>query len=72
MAGGRIEICDEASFGFGWIAPEPVLLQRAAHALAAGGRYWLVDPVDVPGLDDRLRPLGEPAGVLQLVDRHAA
>ena len=71
MAGGRIETCDEADFGFGWIAPEPALLRRASHALVADGRVWLVDPVDVPGIDDRLLPLGEPAGVLQLVDRHA-
>ena len=71
MAGGRIETCDEADFGFGWIAPEPALLRRASHALVAEGRVWLVDRVDVPGIDDRLLPLGEPAGVLQLVDRHA-
>jgi hypothetical protein len=32
---------------------------------------WLVDPVDVDGLDARVRALGEPAGVLQLLDRHA-
>jgi hypothetical protein len=71
MAGGKTESCDEADFGFGWIASEPALLRRASHALAADGRVWLVDPVDVPGLDARLRALGEPAGVLQLVDRHA-
>ena len=71
MAGGRIETCDAADFGFGWIASEPALLRRASHALVADGRVWLVDPVDVPGIDDRLLPLGEPAGVLQLVDRHA-
>jgi hypothetical protein len=71
MVVGKTEICDEADFGFGWIAPEPALLRRASHALVADGRVWLVDPVDVPGLDERLRELGEPAGVLQLVDRHA-
>lgn len=71
MDEGKLSICDETDIGFGWIALEPKLLQRASHALASGGRFWLVDPVDVPGLDERLRALGEPAGVLQLVDRHA-
>lgn len=55
---------------FSWIAPEPPWMQRASHALLAGGGVWLVDPVDVPGLDDRVRALGEPAGVIQLLDRH--
>ena len=61
---------DELSFGFGWIAPEPAHVLRASHALADAGRVWLVDPVDGEGLDERIRTLGEPAGVLQLVDRH--
>ena len=71
MAEGKLAICDEADFGFGWIASEPPRLQRASHALAADGRFWLVDPVDASGLEGRLQALGEPAGVLQLVDRHA-
>jgi hypothetical protein len=66
----KIAFCDETDFGFGWIAAEPPLLQRASHALAADGKVWLVDPVDGPGLEERVRALGEPAAVLQLVDRH--
>lgn len=62
--------CDELPFGFGWIAAEPALMQRASHALVHAGRVWLVDPVDVEGLDQRIRTLGEPAGVIQLLDRH--
>jgi hypothetical protein len=62
--------CDDLSFGFGWIAAEPAFLQRASHALVAAGRVWLIDPVDVEGLDERVHALGEPAGVVQLVDRH--
>jgi hypothetical protein len=31
---------------------------------------WLVDPVDHAQLDDRVLGLGEPAGVIQLLDRH--
>lgn len=61
---------DALPFGFGWIADEPAVLQRASHALVDEGRVWLVDPVDVDGLDERVRAAGEPAGVLQLLDRH--
>lgn len=67
----KIATCDETSFGFGWIAAEPPLLERASHVLRADGRVWLVDPVDGAGVEERVRALGEPAGVLQLVDRHA-
>lgn len=45
-------------------------LQRTSHALAVDGGVWLVDPVDEPELADRVRALGPPAGVLQLLDRH--
>jgi hypothetical protein len=65
-----IRFCDETDFGFGWIASEPAFMRRAGHAVRAEGRVWLVDPVAGDGLDDRLRALGEPAGVIQLLDRH--
>lgn len=56
--------------GLGWIAAEPAYMQRASHALVDDGRVWLVDAVDGEGLHERLRALGEPAGVIQLLDRH--
>ena len=59
---------DELEFGFGWHPDEAFV--RTGHALASDGRVWLVDPVDGPGLDKRIRALGEPAGVVQLLDRH--
>jgi hypothetical protein len=31
---------------------------------------WLIDAVDCDGVEDRVRALGEPAGVVQLLDRH--
>lgn len=40
------------------------------HAVRLGGTVWVVDPVDVQGLDERIASVGEPAGVLQLLDRH--
>ena len=60
-------LCDELDFGFGWIADGSV--PRTSHALLADG-VWLLEPVDVPGLDERVAALGEPRGVLQLLDRH--
>ena len=62
--------CDESDGGFGWISREPDWMARTSHALALDGRVWLVDPVDFAGLDGRIRALGEPAGVLQLVGWH--
>ncbi|HEY7560535.1 MAG TPA: hypothetical protein VH650_00025 [Gaiellaceae bacterium] len=65
-----VHFSEAAGVGVSWIASEPPLLERASHALAAGGRVWLVDPVDAPGVEERVRGLGAPAGVIQLVDRH--
>ena len=63
-----IRFVDEIEAGFGWI--EDSTLQRTSHALAVDGRVWLIDPVDGDGVEERIRALGEPAGVLQLIDRH--
>ena len=63
-----VRFCDESEDAFGWIVDEP--MARASHALAAAGRVWLVDAVDWPEAVERARTLGEPAGVLQLLDRH--
>jgi hypothetical protein len=64
----RWRLVDEWEGGFGWVRDER--MQRTSHALAVGGRVWLVDPVDEPEVEERVRSLGEPAGVLQLLDRH--
>jgi hypothetical protein len=61
-------LVDEWDGGFGWASDDR--MQRSSHALAVDGRVWLVDPVDEPELEERIRALGEPAGVLQLLDRH--
>ncbi len=63
-----IKSWDEYPFGLSWVIDEP--LERTSHALLSNGRLWLVDPVDAPGAIDRVRELGEPAAVLQLLDRH--
>jgi hypothetical protein len=43
---------------------------RASHALVDEGRVWIVDPVDAGDALERVRALGEPVAVLQLLDRH--
>jgi len=60
---------DEQTDGFGWTIDER--LERTSHALLVDGRVWLIDPVDAPGLEERIRALGEPGAVVQLLDRHA-
>jgi hypothetical protein len=62
----RIEV-EEHALGLTWVVEEP--MERAFHALADDGRVWLIDPLDGPELEDAAA-LGEPAGVLQLLDRH--
>jgi hypothetical protein len=64
-----VRFVDEDESGFGWLEQDE-RMQRASHALAAGGRVWIVDPVEGEGVDQRIRALGEPAGVIQLLDRH--
>ncbi|UJA21195.1 hypothetical protein HJD18_13865 [Thermoleophilia bacterium SCSIO 60948] len=59
---------DESPLGFTWVMDEE--MGRGCHALAEGGQVWLIDPVDFDGLEEKVRKLGEPAAVIQLLDRH--
>ncbi|HLH65009.1 MAG TPA: hypothetical protein VKV27_04860 [Solirubrobacteraceae bacterium] len=54
--------------GLTWV--EERGLRRAAHALADGGRVWLVDPFEDEVALAAACELGRPAAVLQLLDRH--
>lgn len=63
-----VTFVDELDCGFGWT--EDATLRRTSHALAAAGRVWLIDPIEGEGVEERVRALGEPAGVIQLIDRH--
>ena len=60
--------CDEFEHGFGW--REEGLLERTSHALVADGSCWLVDPLADGAFEERVRASGQPAGVIQLLDRH--
>jgi hypothetical protein len=63
------EFCDELEQGFGWIAKER--LGRCSHALKSRGEVWIFDPALWAPAIERIGELGEPAGVVQLLDRHA-
>jgi hypothetical protein len=62
--------CDESEHGFGWVAADEAM-RRCSHALLVEGRVWVIDALAWPEAEERVRALGEPAGVVQLLDRHA-
>ena len=59
---------DERDDCFGWIAEER--MARTSHALRVDGRVYLIDALLGDGVEERVRALGRPAAVLQLLDRH--
>jgi hypothetical protein len=65
-----VRFCAELDFAVGWIHPEPRWMERAGHAVRSDGQVWVMDPPDGDGVEKRIRALGEPAGVVQLLDRH--
>ena len=66
----KLRFSDEGGFALGWTPAEPEFLERTSHAILSGGGVWLTDALDGPGVEERVRALGEPAGVVQLIDRH--
>jgi hypothetical protein len=64
----KIAGLSEFALGVTWEIAEST--RRTSHAVLADGRVWLIDPVDQPEAMERVAALGEPAGVLQLIDRH--
>jgi hypothetical protein len=66
---GQVQIDESVPWAVSWtVTNEP--LQRSWHALAHGGKVWLVDPVDDEEARAKAEALGEIAGVIQLLDRH--
>ncbi len=66
--GSTARFCDEFDGSFGWEMHER--LKRASHAVALEGKVWIFDPVGWEPALERISELGEPAGVVQLLDRH--
>src|ERR1700712_5549545 len=58
----------EHPLGVSWMMDE--VLTRTSHALAHGGRVWLIDPVDDEVALARAAALGEIVAVLQLFVAH--
>jgi hypothetical protein len=65
-----VRFYDEFEHGFGWTPAEPELEERTSHAIVAGGQVWVTDALDGNGVEERIRALGDPAAVVQLLDRH--
>lgn len=61
-------LIDRTPIGITWVIDEP--MTRASHAILADGRVWIIDPVDDPEALAEAAELGEPAAVIQLLDRH--
>jgi hypothetical protein len=66
-----VRVVQEFEGGFCWQAAEPEFMERTSHAVLHDGKVWLFDVLDADGLDGRVRELGEPGAVVQLLDRHA-
>lgn len=64
-----VAFVDEQDFGFGWLESGS-FMRRCSHALAVDGRVWILDAVADDEALERVRALGEPAAVVQLLDRH--
>ncbi len=63
-------IVDDWAGGFGWIADPEEAMERTSHAIDGSEGLWLIDPVDMPGLDALLEDRGDVAGVVVTLGRH--
>jgi hypothetical protein len=66
--GTEFRFCDEMDGGFGWQLAER--MERTSHAVVAEDGVWLFDALMWEPALARVRELGPPAGVVQLLDRH--
>jgi len=67
---GELTVIDRFESGVGWIAHPDETMRRASHAVESDGGLWIIDPVDVEGLDELLAEYADPEGVVVLLDRH--
>lgn len=57
--------------GIEWLAHPDETGQRASHLLDGPNGPWLIDPLDIPGLDERIGAVGDLAGIAVLSNYHA-
>jgi hypothetical protein len=72
MKGGSpdLRVIDRWDDGVGWIAYPDEGMQRASHVIESDGEAWVLDPVDVDGINDLIADVGPVAGVVTCLDRH--
>jgi hypothetical protein len=64
-------LVDRWEGGFGWVSHPDEAGTRVSHAVRSADGIWLFDPLDAPGIDDRIADLGGVAGVAVFSDYHA-
>jgi len=57
--------------GIEWLAHPDETGQRASHLIDGPAGPWLIDPLDIPALDERIDTFGELAGIAVLSNYHA-
>ena len=57
--------------GIEWLAHPDETGQRASHLLDSPDGPWLLDPLDIPDLDERIDAVGDLAGIAVLSNYHA-
>lgn len=65
------EIVGEWDDALSWIAYPHEEGKRASHALKTAEGVWLIDPLEMPGITERIAELGDVTGVLVLSCWHA-
>lgn len=67
----RIKVIDEWENGFRWMPHPEETTKRASHAILGSDGVWVFDPLDAPGIQDRIEKLGSVAGVAVLSNYHS-
>lgn len=70
-ASDSLRITAEWDGGICWIAHPEEGGQRGSHAIRTDDGVWLFDPLDGPGIEERVRSLGEVCGVAVCSSYHA-
>jgi hypothetical protein len=65
------EVVDRWDGGISWFAHPNETGHRTSHAVVGtDGGVWVIDPLDAPGIDEELSPLGDVRGVLVCSNYH--
>jgi hypothetical protein len=65
------EILDRYETGIGWLAHPNETGRRTSHAVVGeDGGVWLIDPINAPGINEKLSTLGDVCGVIVCSNYH--